>query len=260
MSYILDALKNSDNERKKGSVPDLQSQPGRLLPPAPGQVVARNARRHPLLWISTLVVAALLAWLLSRTFFTDSDEPATPPVATELVISPPAEAVPVVEAEEPPPLTVDDDYLDKLKDVQLNVAPVIEENALESPVPESLTADPPVAMSEELSVETAPVPEPELIVSATDPPAEEAAPATPPDPYAGILHQHQLPPDVQSALPELEVTVHIYSARPSSRLVRMNGRNLEEGDLVDGQVRLEEITQDGLILSFGDTRYWRYVN
>jgi hypothetical protein len=34
MSYILDALKNSDNERKKGSVPDLQSQPDRLLPPA----------------------------------------------------------------------------------------------------------------------------------------------------------------------------------------------------------------------------------
>jgi general secretion pathway protein B len=250
MSYILDALKNSDNERKKGSVPDLQSQPDRLLPPAPGQVVARTARRHPLLWISTLVVAALLAWLLSRTVFTDWYEPATPPVATELVISPPAEMVSVAEAETPPPLPVDDDYLDELKDVQLNVAPVIEEDALESPSPELMTANPPVA----------PVPEPELIVSATDPPAEEAAPVTPSDPYAGIPHQHQLPADVQRALPELDVTVHIYSATPSSRLVRMNGRNLEEGDLVDGQVRLEEITQDGLILSFGDTRYWRYVN
>lgn len=260
MSYILDALKNSDNERKKGSVPDLQSQPDRLLPPAPGQVVARTARRHPLLWISTLVVAALLAWLLSRTVFTDWYEPATPPVATELVISPPAEMVPVAEAETPPPLPVDDDYLDELKDVQLNVAPVIEEDALESPSPELMTANPPVAMSEKLPVETAPVPEPELIVSATDPPAEEAAPVTPSDPYAGIPHQHQLPADVQRALPELDVTVHIYSATPSSRLVRMNGRNLEEGDLVDGQVRLEEITQDGLILSFGDTRYWRYVN
>ena len=122
-----------------------------------------------------------------------------------------------------------------------------------------MTADPPVAISEELSVETAPIREPELNVSAMDQPAEEAAPATPPDPYAGIPHQHQLPPDVQRALPELEVTVHIYSATPSSRLVRMNGRKLEEGDLVDGEVRLEEITQDGLILSFGDTRYWRYV-
>ena len=260
MSYILDALKNSDNERKKGHVPDLQCQPDRLLPPAPGQVVARTAPRHPLLWISTLVVATLLAWLLSRTVFTDSDEPATPPVVTEAVVSPPAEMVPVAEAEKPPPLTVDDDYLDELKDVQLSVAPVIEEDALESPVLEPMNADPPVAKSEELSVETAPVPEPELIVSASNPPAKEAAPATPSDPYAGILHQHQLPPDVQRALPELEVTVHIYSATPSSRLVRINGKNLEEGDLVDGQVRLDEITQDGLILSFDDTRYWRYAN
>ena len=257
MSYILDALKNSDKERKKGSVPDLQSQPGRLLPPAPE--VARTARRHPLLWISTGVVAALLAWLLSRTPVTDSDKPAMPPVAAEPAISLPAKLGSVVEAEKPPPLPIDDDHLDELRDVQLIVAPIIEENALESPVPEPVTSDPAVAMSEELSVETAPVSEPELIVSGTDQPAKEAVPAAPPDPYAGIPHQQQLPPDVQRKLPELEVTVHIYSATPSSRLVRMNGRKLVEGDLVDGQVRLEEITKDGLILSLGDTRYWRYV-
>lgn len=259
MSYILDALKNSDKERKKGFVPDLQSQPDRLLPPAPAQVVARSGRRHPLLWVSSMVVAILLAWLLSRTLFSDSNEPATPRVAAEPVISPPAELVPVVEAEGQPPLSVDDDSLDELKDVQLIVAPVIEENALESPVPEPVTANSPAAMSKEPSVETALIREPEQIVSATDQPAEEAAPATPPDPYAGIPHQHQLPPDVQRTLPELEVTVHIYSATPSSRLVRMNGRKLKEGDLVDGEVRLDEITRDGLILSFGDTRYWRYV-
>ena len=219
----------------------------------------RTGRRHPLLWISTLVVAALLAWQLNRTLFTDSDEPTTPPVAAKPVISPPAELVPVVEPEDPPPLPVDDDYLDELKDVRLIVAPIIEQNALEPPVSEPLTDNPPVAMSRELSVETAPIGEPELIGSAADQPAEEAAPATPPDPYAGIPHQHQLPPDVQRTLPELEVTVHIYSATPSSRLVRMNGRKLKEGDLVDGEVRLEEITKDGLILSSGDTRYWRYV-
>jgi general secretion pathway protein B len=258
VSYILDALKNSDKERKKGSVPDLQSQPDRLLPPAP--VVARTVRRHPLLWISVLLVAALLAWLLSRIDITDSDDPATHPVVAEPVISPPAETVPRVEAEKPPPLPVDDDYLDALKDVQLDVAPVIEEEALESPVPAPLAADPPAAMSAELPVETVPVPEPEPIASAADPPAEEAAPVAPPDPYAGIPHQHQLPSDVQRTLPELEVTVHIYSATPSARLVRINRRNYQEGDLVDDQVRLEEITQDGLILSFGDIRYWRYVN
>ena len=260
MSYILDALKNSDKERKKGPVPDLQSQPDRPLPPAP--VVPRTVRRHPLPWISALVVVVLLAWLLSRTVFNDSDEPATLPVVAEPVISPPAEMVlPLVEAEKPPPpLQVDDDYLDELKDVQLDVAPVIEEEALESPVPAPLAADPSAAISAELPVETVPVPEPEPIASAADPPAEEAAPAAPPNPYAGIPHQHQLPSDVQRTLPELEVTVHIYSATPSARLVRINRRNYQEGDLVDDQVRLEEITQDGLILSFGDIRYWRYVN
>jgi len=273
MSYILDALKNSDKERKKGSVPDLQSQADRLLPPAPGPT--RPGRRRVLVALPLLALAVAAVWLVQKTVLTDSAGPATPAAVAEPEISPPVIEAPPVEAEAPPveaeappaetdiptaPVSVDDDYLDELRDVRLDVAPVVEEEAFESPAPEPAAAEPPAVASEEPVIETAPAPEPAPVDPVADQPAEETTAAAVTDPYEGILHQYQLPPDVQRALPELEITVHIYSATPSSRLVRINRRTLQEGEEVEDNLTLEEITPDGLILSFGDQRYWRYVN
>ena len=80
-----------------------------------------------------------------------------------------------------------------------------------------------------------------------------------PGPYDGIPHQRQLDYDLQSRLPAMNVSVHMYSTTPSSRLVRINGTIYREGDLVDSELKLEEITQDGLILSIRDTRFWRHA-
>ena len=79
------------------------------------------------------------------------------------------------------------------------------------------------------------------------------------DPYKGIPHQRQLAYDLQSAVPELNVSVHVYSTKPSSRLVRINNAIYREGDIIDGELKLEEITQDGLIMSVRDNLFWRYA-
>ncbi|MDH4110410.1 MAG: general secretion pathway protein GspB [Gammaproteobacteria bacterium] len=262
MSYILDALKSSDRQRKNGSVPDLQSQSDRLLPPAPAPDRPAQSRRLP--WIALLLVAALVAWLVQRTMVMP---PAEAP-AVEAVVEPepepepPADMAPAVEAEVPPEPepVVDDDSLDELADVQLAVEPLMEEDALAPPAPADVPAAATVAVSDEPLPEPAPAPAPEPSETAAEQPAAEAGSVAIADPYAGIPHQNQLPSDVQRALPELDITVHIYSATPSSRLVRINRRTLQEGDVVENDLTLEEITPDGLILSINGTRYWRYVN
>jgi len=180
--------------------------------------------------------------------------------------------------------------------VQLDATPIMELGASEmslleaaepaasepsaTPAPEAATAEtreavsgdrptdsgPPAgpAPDESVAASAEPAPAPAESVPApaeslAEPVAKEQAPVAVADPYAGIPHQRQLPSSVQRELPELEITVHIYSETPSARLVRINRRNYREGELVDNQLTLEEITPDGLVMSFGDIRFWRYV-
>ena len=46
------------------------------------------------------------------------------------------------------------------------------------------------------------------------------------------------------------MALHFYTEEPQSRMVRINGKNLREGDSVGGGVTLEEITPDGVALGF----------
>ena len=55
----------------------------------------------------------------------------------------------------------------------------------------------------------------------------------------------------------MNISVHLYSPNPSSRLVRINNRIYHEGDQIDTDLRLERITPDGLIMNFRDERFWR---
>ena len=79
----------------------------------------------------------------------------------------------------------------------------------------------------------------------------------PPDPYEGIPNQRQLAIELQRELPDMSISVHVYSAKPGSRLVRIDNTVYREGDFVASELKLEEITPNGMIMSFRDTRFWR---
>lgn len=70
-----------------------------------------------------------------------------------------------------------------------------------------------------------------------------------------IIYWRQLPLDVQRSLPELQFSVHIYTTEPAARMVKVNGRMLHEGDLVSYNVRLLEITKRGVVLIFKGHRF-----
>ena len=55
-------------------------------------------------------------------------------------------------------------------------------------------------------------------------------------------------------LSKLKLTVHVYAESPADRLVFIDGRKYVPGDRIDGKALLEDITQDGAVVSFEGRR------
>jgi general secretion pathway protein B len=87
------------------------------------------------------------------------------------------------------------------------------------------------------------------IRSAADPVAQPAvapSPAPAPLPDAGAARAAQ--PAPATPLPRLALDVLVYSETPAERLVFINGRKYVEGQTVNGEVVVEQITPDGAVL------------
>ena len=259
MSYILDALKSSDEDRNRGKAPTLQSQPERL-----GRSRAaprKRASRYVLPLVVFVVVAGLVVGAMFKSSIFDSDKPATPTSAEVRAENPPVDMTPAIESSAPQQAEASpaarEVSLDELKDVQLFIAPVDDARVPASPETGAQSADSVVAATEELLIEPAPAQEAPQVEpgEATSAAAVEAD--VPPDPYEGIPNQRQLAVELQRELPDMNISVHMYSAKPRSRLVRIDDTVYREGDFVASELKLEEITPDGMIMSIRDTRFWR---
>ncbi len=64
-----------------------------------------------------------------------------------------------------------------------------------------------------------------------------------------------LPRSLQVDIPELHCAGHTYSTEPGKRMIIINNSILREGEKVDENLRLVEITWDGLILEFNGERF-----
>jgi general secretion pathway protein B len=85
------------------------------------------------------------------------------------------------------------------------------------------------------------------------------APVVVPEPPAGpaaaepqVLRLSQLPIPLRRGLPEITMSVHAYDPHPERRFVRINGAKHREGDRLDDSLWLQEITDDGAILKYRD--------
>ena len=64
-----------------------------------------------------------------------------------------------------------------------------------------------------------------------------------------------MPLSFQKSLPEISISVHLYSHNPASRKVSINGRMLREGNEVTNGLMLEEIVESGVVLSFKGKKF-----
>ncbi len=70
-----------------------------------------------------------------------------------------------------------------------------------------------------------------------------------------IIDFYDLPDSIQQQLPAIIVSAHVYSSNPLQRSIVINNNFMEEGEYVIDNLILYEITADGAIFDYGETRF-----
>jgi general secretion pathway protein B len=97
---------------------------------------------------------------------------------------------------------------------------------------------------------------PAVVMLPQEPIPPEPEPDPDPDPYAHLPLLRQLPFEVQTAIPDLRITVHVYGEEPRSRFVMIQRKKYREGDRLSDDLTLDAIAPGGLVLRYQDTAFW----
>ncbi|MDI9245528.1 general secretion pathway protein GspB [Marinobacter sp. CHS3-4] len=220
MSYILDALRKSESERRQGRVPDLGQQV---------QLIHKPKKRSSmvLVWVGVglMLNAAVLIYIFRPSAFV----PAIEPKAAEN----PAPST----APEPEPVTEPKTEVDATGNAQTNES----EEALSEPAQQ--VERPEVASSAEEQEK------PTIIVPSrrrSEPASDEVQ--AQPSSASSVPHLVEMPLPFQKSVPDLVFNSHIYASEPSSRRVMINNQYLRAGDSFSG-IRVDQITEQGVVLS-----------
>jgi general secretion pathway protein B len=255
VSYILDALRKSDQLRRRGAAPMLLlGQPAAAAPKRPAPLA------YGLLALVLLGTGMAIGWLHPW-----QRQPVTPaPLAS--TAKPPeisqgqAPAVrlapapkPELQAQNSTPVTP---VVSAPTSAQL-AAPAA------TPVPSHATA---ADKSERQSNgrQSAPPKAAAGVSTQAAAPLRQPAPgsnssAAAAAPVASVITMAELPVAIQQELPPMSVSVHAYSGKPAERLVDINGHLLHEGEDAAPGLRLEQITPEGMILSYKGYTFRRGV-
>lgn len=219
MSYILEALKKSEQERNPNRVPDLDTH---------HQQVSTSHRR-PFPWVWLVAVLLLVNLLVIYWFFIkESAEPRSIAVSIQQ-----PEDVALVEPQPEQPVKVDETAV---KEVQAPPQETTQETIKETrPEPEVI----------EEVVETKPV------LEAVPMPKPTARPAPKKPVFENLPHISELSMAIQKQLPAMEFSTHIY-VKDGGSFVIINNQSLSDGMGIGDGLMLEEIVREGVILSYRD--------
>ena len=210
MSLILEALRKSEAERRRGNTPDVAME----LPPVP-----LRAHQSTPAWVwpallAAIVVIAIAWWLAGRR---DADVPVasdTPAIATDPVPAAPQAPAVVPRTSTAAPVTT--------PSTGIASAP-----ASEAPSRDTVSA--PVAPRTETA--STPVPAP----------AREIAPPQPP------ITPPPAPMPTAASMSGVKLSMHMWDASADKRFVILNGQRMGEGDR-NGDVQVIAIERDGVVV------------
>lgn len=268
MSYILDALKKSERERQRGSVPDVLTPEDSVV----GQT--RKRRLLPYLILCALVLSAglLVGWLMGHSKKPQivSQSAAArqvrekAPVPTKdisaagaSVAAPSPERIktgnPVVRPSKErtePVSTAKKSLPDLSHTVQQGQPPsavaeqkrTVEKRPAATVAPKETRENPASAAPQQTVLSHAPA-EPQPVKHAETPIKNK------------IYSVKELPADMQQNLPDFSISTHLYAGDTASRVVRINVQMLREGQYLSAGLKLEEITPDGVVFSLDNYRF-----
>jgi len=265
MSLILDALRKSEAERRRGQAPDLYAE----LPP-----VTRRSRgvAQPWWWLAgALALVALLAWALSQR----SPAPMTAATSSEIsnvdpqpngvedrvaqrLDNPPASSLDVPAAVvAAPPLAGGTEVVGVPTDIVIT-PPSQQSNPYPGPVvpatreannaaPPAGTFPPATSPPVPATARAQPAPAP-----ASPLPASPAS-ATPVNDANAPIALSDLSAGERQQLQPLKVSMHLWDSNPAGRFAIIDGTRVGEGDRI-GDAVVESITRDGLVLAWNGRR------
>jgi general secretion pathway protein B len=251
MSYILDALKKAEQERRRGKAPDIMTTPE-----------GSSSRQQKHLWpYAVLIMLVAAAGSVGWFFGHEKADTATPiplqgtqnyvvPVhpQTQVTAQP---AAPLTEAAPPTQPTTTSggnqaEKEEKSTSTNTTLGPLNDKRnlsksqAMQQPAHSKGTSTKikpgPVITSKSsqdgVSEEIRPQPEKKMV------------------PDNKIYAINELPEAVRQGLPSITISTHIYSSDKSERLSAINGHIGREGQEVITGITLESITPDGVILRY----------
>jgi general secretion pathway protein B len=233
MSLILEALRKSEAERRRGESPDLYAE----LPP-----LMRTRHRPMPIWLRLaigLAALALVVWLLQSV-----RQPPAPAVAAATSSDTAGDDIaPAVVAEAEPPRP----------NPPATTLPTPIAEPARKPAPDIAVTGPPAAASPP----RAPAAAPDIAEPAPPPVvASETLPVPPPVPVSGdadLLRLADLSAEQRQQLPPLKISMHMWNDAPAQRFVIIDGNRLAEGDRI-GDAVLEAIRADGVVLNWNGRR------
>lgn len=249
MSYILDALKKAQKQRRRGSVPDVltvqeivvQQPSARLLWP---MVAACGAV------LAVMAIIWYVSWRGQGGIRPEASVQKPAPEGTVTARELPRADIPAVEgpanASGPP-----------------SGASHVGGGSISAPAHGTRTPSGGITprVPEKVAATADVVPDAmgkaEEVRGAGDTPARSAdrqAGQLPPAEHR-IYALKDVPDAVRKALPDFNITALMYSRDPASRMVRINGRLMREGEHIPQGIRLDEITPEGVILAYQGYRF-----
>ena len=239
MSLILEALRKSEAERRRGETPTLLSPINEFASHALRRAERRQRRW---MWLALALIVLLVAvggygWQQAVT--TDTDSPAS---AANAGISEPDVVADLPQTATPMPASPLHDAhpaaVNETLPATSSPAPTTNIARADS-VPQEIPAAAPTAVTK-----------PPAMASGTPTPSESVSAATPtePPPIPTWIRVDQLPASEREALPPLKVSMHVYSADPAKRAVLIDGQRYQEGSWIADGILLKAIRRDGSLL------------
>jgi general secretion pathway protein B len=234
MSYILDALKKAEAERKLGAVPGIHA------PTTYAGGTDHRSGRKLWLWGALATLAAMLAALAWFQPWHAPETPALPrmpePAQVAAARQPPVQPLPS-QATGPAPVAVQAPMSVK-PSVQARLAEPAKAKAVVRIVPPALPGEQPPAASRA----------PKLALKLDTGLGDGQQDNEP-------LTLRELPEQIQREIPALKIGGYIYSNNPAERSLLINNKLLREGDEVAPGLTLEKMMRGSVVLVYKGTRY-----
>ncbi|VAW50246.1 hypothetical protein MNBD_GAMMA06-1457 [hydrothermal vent metagenome] len=225
MSYILDALKKSEQERGKGNIPGIQTVHSSSL----------NYRREKTNYWQYILVAVVILNLLAIIYYlAEKDTPtetniAAQQTASETLVTKEKATAPVV--------------------VQSGEISAPEKNTSEE-TPKEIFIEQEKSVVDNKNIDKINT---QTNITTNTEASHENIPTI--NDETTVIDFHELPDSIKQVLPVITISAHVYSSNPMQRSIVINNDFMEEGEHVLDGLILYEITDNGAIFNYEGTLF-----